>query len=264
MLAPVRGYRVVNVAGLLIEDGRGIAIFAHGAVDRLPDVVLLAGTAVVAQRGLVLIHATLRDCGVAEIVAHGRLLNRLVCAGKEVSVLLTVEINVGVGVKVDGIRASCEGAVVVVRVKDLHGKRFPSACRAAGEEVRPSIRNRTELLHHRGHQLCFDGFTVRPKVCGIDCVGIVIVGVGVLHLDDEEARVVFCGPLLVEVIRFLLLDAVIAREMKAVRVVGLQLWIRSFGAEFSKAVVEVIVKKQQRKMGIRMFVETLWNKHRCG
>ena len=53
MLAPVRGDRVVDVAGLLVEDRLRIAIFADRAVDRLPDIELFSGSAVIAEREFV-------------------------------------------------------------------------------------------------------------------------------------------------------------------------------------------------------------------
>ena len=64
------------------------------------------------------------------------------------------------------------------------------------------------------------------------------------------------GPLLVELVRLFLLDAVVAGEVKALAVVGLQVGIGRRGAEAVEIVDEVVVEDDQREMRVGMFVET--------
>ena len=64
---------MVDVAGFFVEDRFRIAVVADRRVDRLPDVELLAGAAVRAQRQLVLVGLLRGGQDVSQIVAHARL-----------------------------------------------------------------------------------------------------------------------------------------------------------------------------------------------
>ena len=67
-----------------------------------------------------------------------------------------------------------------------------------------------------------------------------------LELDDEEARGVGRDPLLVVVVGLLLLDAVVAGEVEAVGVVGLEVGVGRGFAEVIEAGGEVVVEDHQR------------------
>ena len=66
---PVGGDFGIDLAGFLVENLHGIAVGADWAVDGLPDVELLAGARMGAERELILIAALRGGDGVAEIVA---------------------------------------------------------------------------------------------------------------------------------------------------------------------------------------------------
>ena len=53
VLAPVLGDVVIDLARLLVEDGLRIAVLAHRAIHRLPDIELLARPSVIAKCQLV-------------------------------------------------------------------------------------------------------------------------------------------------------------------------------------------------------------------
>jgi hypothetical protein len=53
---PVGRNFVINLAGLLVEDGGRIAIGSRGGVNGLPDIELLAGARVRAQGEFILIY----------------------------------------------------------------------------------------------------------------------------------------------------------------------------------------------------------------
>ena len=150
----------------------------------------------IAERGLVGDVVADADEGVAEVVAHGGLLDLLVGAGAVEHVVVVVEVGGHVGVEVDRVGAGDEGAVVVVGIEHLDGEGLPAAGRAAVEEARPALADAAKLLFDGGHQLGFDGVAVGAEVGGVHGVAVVVERVGVLELDDEEARGVGGGPLL--------------------------------------------------------------------
>ena len=80
-------------------------------------------------------------------------------------------------------------------------------------------------------------------------------------LDDQEAREVGRNPFLVEGIGLLLLDAVVARQMKALRVVRLQIRIRRRGAKSRDVIGVVAVEDHERVADPGVFVEILRDEH---
>ena len=69
-------------------------------------------------------------------------------------------------------------------------------------------------------QLVHDRVAVGPEIGRVHRVRIVVVGIRVLDLDDQHARKVRAGPFLVELVGGLLLDPVVAIEVKAFAVVA--------------------------------------------
>ena len=161
----------------------------------------------------------------AEVVAHGRLRDALVRAFEEERVLVVVEIDVREGVEVDRVGAGGKRAVVVVGIEDLNGQGLPAAGRAAIDEARPALADAAKLLFDRRDQLVLDGVAVGADVGRVHRVGIVVVGIGVLDLDDEHARKSGRDPLLIELVGLLLLNAVVTGQMKSFAVVGLEVRI---------------------------------------
>ena len=60
-----------------------------------------------------------------------------------------------------------------------------------------------------------DRVAVGPEVGRVHGVGVVVVGILMLDLDDQHARKVGSPPTLVEVVGLPLLDAVVAVDLKA-------------------------------------------------
>src|SRR5208337_1876758 len=125
--APILGDFDVNFAGYLVEDGGRISVCTYRTEDRLPNVVLLTATAMIAQCQLVGINFLRSDKRVAQVVAHRRLEDAFVRAFQVIKVVVLVDVDVGVGVKVDRIGAGGKGAIVVRRIEDLHGQSLPTA-----------------------------------------------------------------------------------------------------------------------------------------
>jgi len=78
-----------------------------------------------------------------------------------------------------------------------------------------------------------------------------------LNLQDQHAWEAWTGPLLVLVVRFLLLNTVVAGEVKAFRVIRLKIGIGRRGAKVVKARRKVAVKDHKRIVGVRVFVKAL-------
>src|SRR5215475_11594645 len=103
-----------------------------------------------------------------------------------------------------------------------------------------------------------DSVAVWPQVGRIDRVGIVVVRIRMLDFDNDEAREVGADPVLIKLIGVFLLNFVIARDFKALDVIGLQVRIGGRFAESTKGVREMAVKHHQRVTSFWMLVETVW------
>ena len=178
-------------------------------------------------------------------------------APEDVGVRVLVDVDDGVGAEVDRVRAGGEGAVVLIRVEHLRGERLPAAGRAAVGEARPALPDAAEAPFDRRDQLLVDGIAVGPEVGRVHRVGVVVVRIGVLDLHDEEARKARRGPLLEEVIGLRLLDAVVAGQVEAPLVVGLEVRIGRGGAEVGDIVRVVPVEDHQRVARLGVLVEVL-------
>ncbi len=78
-----------------------------------------------------------------------------------------------------------------------------------------------------------------------------------LDLDDYEARKVWASPLFVELMRVLLNDAVVTRELEAIVVIGFQIRVGRLFAKAPEVCGKVSVKNNERIMRFGMRVETL-------
>ncbi len=215
----------------------------------------------IAQRQFVGVGLLGGDEGVAQVVAHGRLRHALVRAFQVIDVLVLVDVDVGVGMEVDGVGAGGKGAVVVLRIEDLHGQSLPAAGRAAINKPRPALADSAKLLFDGRNQLCFDGVAIGAHVGRVHGVGVVIEGVGVLNLDDQHPRKARRNPLLIELVGLLLLDAVVAGQVEALAVVGLQIRVGRRGAEVAEIIHKMVVKDDQREARVGVLVEALGHQH---
>src|SRR6185503_15119636 len=82
------------------------------------------------------------------------------------------------------------------------------------------------------------------------------VRIRVLDFDDDEARKVWSGPLLVKIVRLLLLNAVVARQLESFTVVGLEIRIRRRFAKAIEISGEMAVHDDERITSVGMLVET--------
>jgi hypothetical protein len=110
-------------------------------------------------------------------------------------------------------------------------------------------------------QLAHDRVAVGADVRRVHGVAVVVERIGVLDLEHEEARKAGAGPGLVELVRLLLLDPVVAVQAEALAVVWLQVGIRRHLAEALERVREVAVVHDQRIARLRMLVEAVRQQH---
>src|SRR4029077_1823125 len=105
MFFPVGGDGRINVARFLVKDWLRVAIGADGAVNSLPNVELFAGSRMGADRQFILVDGFGGSDGMAEVVAKTRLQNRSMRSLDVEGILVGVQIDVGIGVKVHRIGA---------------------------------------------------------------------------------------------------------------------------------------------------------------
>ena len=176
---------------------------------------------------------------------------------EEVGVLVLVDIDDGVGAKIDRIRARCPAAVVVVRIQHLHAERLPPAGRPAVHEARPRLADAAEGLLDVRHELVGDGIAVWAEVLRVHRVAVVVVRVGVLDLDDEEAWKVRPGPQLVEPVRLLLLGAVVAGQVEALARHAFQRRVGRLLAKAGERVGKVTVIDDEGITRVGVLIESL-------
>ena len=82
-----------------------------------------------------------------------------------------------------------------------------------------------------------------------------------LDLHDQKAREVGRYPFLKGCVRLLLLDAIVAFEMKAIGIHRLEIRIRRFGAKLGDILGKVPVKDHQRIVRLGMRVKALGQQH---
>src|SRR5262245_56652120 len=194
----------------------------------------------------------------AEIIAESGARRALPLALGVISVLVLVYVNHRVGAEIDRIGTGRETSIEHIRIEHLSGQRLPSAGRAAVSEARPALPYAAELLLYIRYQLLVDRVAVRPQVGRIDRVGIIVVRIRMLDFDNDEAREVGADPVLIKLIGVLLLNVVIARDFKALDVIGLQVRIGRRFAESAEGVREMPMKHHQWVTSFGMLVETVW------
>ena len=109
----------------------------------------------------------------------------------------------------------------MVGIKDLYRQRYPSAGGTAVGKAGPALSDTAELLFDRRNKFGLDGVAVGPKIRRVHGVGIVIVRVGGINFRDQYAGKAGRNPLLIELVSFVLLNAVVAGYVEALTVVGL-------------------------------------------
>src|SRR5215472_365301 len=110
-------------------------------------------------------------------------------------------------------------------------------------------------------QFGLDSIPVGPNVSGVDRVGIVVKRIGVLDLDYQKPRKIRRDPLLVRLVRLFLLDSVVAGNVEALVVVGLESGVGRRGPEAVEVYWKMAVKDGERvpRLGVR--VEALRHEH---
>src|ERR1700680_297822 len=194
VLAPIGGDLMVNHAGKRIPDGLGVAIVTDGAVDGLPDIVLVGGAAMSAEHELAAVFAVHGgDDGVIRRAGRGASNAGPRAFGPQ-GVLVIIKVDDLVGAEVHRVWAHAPGAVEKIGIEDLHAQRFPAARGAAIKTARPALPDAAELLLDRRDQLLRDGIAVGADVCGIHRVGIVVVGIGMLGFKGDYPGAGCAGP----------------------------------------------------------------------
>jgi len=169
-------------------------------------------------------------------------------------ILVGVEIDIRVGAEVHRIGAGDECAIVVIGIEHLHGKRFPATGGTPVQEPRPALADATKLFFDRRDQFRFNGIAVRAEIGGVDGVGIVVKGIGVIDFSDKNARKIGARPSLVELVGLFLLNPVVSGNVKSFAVVRFQIGVRRLGAETVKILIEMIFEncKGIPRVGMRV------------
>ena len=164
ILSPVISHVRVDLARPFVPDTFRISVGPDGAVDGLPDIPLVPGSRVRAEHELAEVDLFEGRPDLPETVSDSGARCALPGALREIGVPVVVDIDHGIGSKVDGVGAGGETAVELIRIENLHGQRFPATCGTAIGKASPSGADRAELLFHKGNQLVHDGITVGPEV----------------------------------------------------------------------------------------------------
>ncbi len=81
-----------------------------------------------------------------------------------------VNVDDGIRAEIDRIGTRDPCAVVLIRIEDLHGHRFPTAGRATVKKARPSFADAAKTLLDLRNQLVRDRVAVWTKIRGVDGV----------------------------------------------------------------------------------------------
>src|SRR5581483_9702750 len=126
---------------------------------------------------------------------------------------------------------------------------------------RPTLTDSAKFLLDIRDQFGFYSVPVWTQIGRVHRIGIVIVRVGVLYLNDKKTGEMRCSPLLVKFVRLLLLDAVITRNVEALTIVGLQIRIGRLGSKSIKISREMAVINRQRKACFGVLIEAFRNEN---
>ena len=125
---------------------------------------------------------------------HGALRHHVLVARGGEGVVILVDIDHLVAMKVDGVGVERPGAAEEIGVVDLERQRFPSAGGPAGQHARPGFRDHAKVLFEVGDELFQQGIAVGAVVGRVDGVGIVEIGRGMLPGDGDHAGEVVGHP----------------------------------------------------------------------
>jgi hypothetical protein len=164
VVVPVGEDFFVDGSGERVDDLGGIAIFTGGWEDCLPDIPLLGGAAVCAEDEFegVFISGEADDGAVG--FAIGGDWNFAEVAFAQEGVWVVIEVDVLVGVEVDGVRTGDEGAVVEVGIEDLGSEGFPPTCWSAEGGARPSLSDAAIFFLQNGDEFVVDGGAEGPTL----------------------------------------------------------------------------------------------------
>ncbi len=148
MVMPVGDDFGVDLAGERVEGLGRVAVRADGREDGLPDGPLFGTPAVCAEDVLVakLLLGGGDERAIGLAVATDGDFAEVSLADEGIGVV--VEVDVLVGVEVDGIGTGSPGAVVHVGVEDLGGEGFPAAGGSAVGGAGPALGDAAELLFY--------------------------------------------------------------------------------------------------------------------
>ncbi len=124
----------------------------------------------------------------------------------------------------------------------MGGERFPAAGGAAVDGARPALADAAELFFDGGDEFAIDGFAVGADVGGVDGVGIVVIGIGMLDEEEKHARELAGGPVLIKLVL----------RLRAQELVAGHAGVGRRGAEAVEVVGEVAVIEEERIVGVGM------------
>ena len=165
---------------------------------------------------------------------------------RKIRVLVFIKVDDGVRAKINWVRTFGIATVVLIRIKNLCSKCLPATGRPAVHESRPWLANPSELFFDKGNQLERDRIAVGTQVRGIDGVGIVVKRIGMLNLDQQDAREIWTGPLFEKIMRLLLNDPVVSVQLKSLTVFWFEIGIGGFRAKAPKVMREMTMVDDQR------------------
>src|ERR1700678_1138845 len=250
VVVPIGANLRIDRAGEWIEDLSRVTVGAWRRVNRLPDTPLVGGARVRPQGILrAVLWANIRqDAAVGLAVTRDGNFPEWTFAHEGIGVV--VKIDILVSVEVDGIRAGGIRTVVTVGIENLRSKSLPAAGRTAIGCSRPALAYPTIGLLDHWDEFVIQCGTVRSHIGGVDRVGIVIVRIGILNVEKDDAGENACDPILIELVAVLGPQLLVA--------FGGGWWRRGkerYGS--GEVCVVVVLKNHERIAGIGVLVEAV-------
>ena len=260
VLAPV-GRRVgINFAGQLVPDAPRVAVRSDRRENCFPDVVLVARARSGAEGQLAVVGLFHGATHLTQPVAAAGARRALPARFNVIGIFMLINIDDGVGAKIYRVGAGGPAAVVHIGVENLRGQSFPAARRAAIGEAGPAFAKAAEFFLNVRDELIIDGIAVGAEVSRVDRVGIIVIGIGVLDFNDEEARRVGSRPVFIKIVGFLLDDAVVTVKVKTLAVVGRKVGGGWLFPEAAEVVRKMPVKNYQRITCFGMLIKAVRQK----
>ena len=186
---PVFGYFVVDLPRQFIPYRFGITILPHRRINRLPDVPLIPRTAFCRDSQFLVIGVFQSATDLSQPISLARPRRPFEKTVEKVGVLILIDVDQTVLAKIDRIGTSRITPVVFVGIKNLDPEGFPAAGGSPVKSACPALPHSAEFFLDVGNQLIGDGITVRSEIGRIDRIGVVIKGIGVLDLDNDDRGV---------------------------------------------------------------------------